>query len=189
MRLARKHCAGASQYANSCGNAMGLKLALVSVAALLAGCAADGTPLTLSTSSIDGKAEAVKVAKADPACAALMTRIDSLRKDGVAERLEKASAGKTSTVKVKRESLAQMAELDKANAEFQAKCSTVQPQQAAAVAPVATPATSPAPATSAAAAPVAQAKAAVADTAAKPVVAATEKAASQSVFATAPAKN
>jgi hypothetical protein len=59
----------------------------------------------------------------------------------VTERVEKASVGTTTNVSVKRASLAQMAELDKANAEFQAKCSTLGPRPLpiqAQVAPVAT---------------------------------------------------
>lgn len=76
--------------------------------------------------------------KTDPACYSLAQRIDMLRKDGLTDRLEKASVGKSSTVAVKRESLAQAAELDKANAEFQAKCSTlgVRPATTAQAAPM-----------------------------------------------------
>ena len=62
--------------------------------------------------------------KADAACAPLAAKIEELRKDGVAERVEKAAAGKGATVSVKRDSLVKLAELNKANAEFQAKCST-----------------------------------------------------------------
>lgn len=78
----------------------------------------------------------------DPACPALASRIDALRREGVAERVEAASRGKGASVKVKRTSLAQMTELDKANAEFQAKCSSLPrsatlppPQQVAAAVP------------------------------------------------------
>jgi len=60
----------------------------------------------------------------DPACQALSSRIEAMRRDGVVERAEAVSKGKGTSVKVKRASLAQLAELDKANAEFQAKCST-----------------------------------------------------------------
>jgi hypothetical protein len=63
--------------------------------------------------------------RVDPACQALSTRIETLRRDGVVERAEAVSKGKGSSVKVKRASLAQLAELDKANAEFQSKCSTM----------------------------------------------------------------
>lgn len=118
--------------------------ALLAAAALAAGCSTDGGMLgnSLTTASVDQSA-AGKAPKVDPACLALMSKIDTLRKDGVTERVEKASTGKSATVSVKRESLAKMTELDKANAEFQAKCSTITPkpaQQAAAL-----PAPAPAP--------------------------------------------
>ena len=107
--------------------------------ALLGGCAADTAGIT--TSAVDPKLAPVATAsKVDPACVSLMSQIDGLRKEGVSERVEKAaSKGKTATVAVKRTSLAKMAELDKANAEFQAKCSTISPsagQSAAAPSPV-----------------------------------------------------
>jgi|LNFM01.1.fsa_nt_gb hypothetical protein len=89
----------------------------------------------------------------DPACTALAARIDGLRKDGVVQRAEAASKGKGATVNVKRASLSQLTELEKANAEFQAKCSTV-PRSAALPAPAAV-----------GAAPVAEAKVAAATTA------------------------
>jgi hypothetical protein len=86
-------------------------------------------------------AQAPPPPKIDPACASLQAKIDTLRRDGVTERVEKASVGKTPNVSVKRASLAQMAELDKANAEFQAKCSTLGPRPMPAqaqVSPIAT---------------------------------------------------
>ena len=97
---------------------------------VLAGCSSDSGILgtSLTTQSIGTTPSSTSVAaapKTDPACYSLSQRIDILRKDGLTERLEKASVGKSSTVAVKRESLAQAAELDKANAEFQAKCSTI----------------------------------------------------------------
>ena len=61
----------------------------------------------------------------DPSCQALSTRIEAMRRDGVVDRAEAVAKGKGTNVKVKRESLAQLAELDKANAEFQSKCSTL----------------------------------------------------------------
>lgn len=103
-------------------------------ATLLAGCSSDGGILgtSLTTQSIGTNAGATPVVaaapKIDPACYSLSQRIDMLRKEGVTDRLEKASVGKTSTVAVKRASLAQAAELDKANAEFQAKCSAFGPK-------------------------------------------------------------
>lgn len=100
---------------------------------VLAGCSSDGGLLggALTTQSIPtGPATAAAASKADPACHALMQRIEALRQDGLTERLEKASTGKSTTVSVKRASLAQAAELDRANAEFQAKCSTLGPRAA-----------------------------------------------------------
>jgi len=113
-------------------------------AVLLAGCSSDGSilPASLTTQSIGTNAAGTAVAaapKVDPACYALSQRIDMLRKDGLTDRLEKASVGKSTTVQVKRTALAQAAELDKANAEFQAKCSAFGPrpvQQTAYTGPV-----------------------------------------------------
>ncbi len=146
-------------------------LAIVTVAALSAGCSADSSSLfgnALTTQAISPAVQSgatpVAGGKVDPVCAALAARIDQLRQDGVTERAEKAAAGKGNTVQVKRASLGQLADLDKANAEFQAKCSTIPrpaPQQAAAnvVTPVAT-AAKPAAAAPAAAAPAQPAAAA-----------------------------
>lgn len=103
-------------------------LTLLSGVSLLAACSSDGSGLlSASTSSISTSSttQTAQAAKADPACVALSQRIDTLRKEGVIDRAEKASVGKTTTVAVKRASLAQIAELDKANAEFQARCSTL----------------------------------------------------------------
>lgn len=105
---------------------------------LLAGCSSGGglfgsDPLT--TQSISTNPSAMAAApKIDPACYTIAQRIETLRREGVTERLEKASTGKSSTVAVKRTSLAQAAELDRANAEFQAKCSTFGPRPAQAAA-------------------------------------------------------
>ncbi len=66
----------------------------------------------------------------NPSCVALNSRIDSLRREGVADRAAQAATGKTATVQIQRSSLAKLAELDKANAEFQAKCSALGPRTA-----------------------------------------------------------
>lgn len=135
-----------------------LQLITAAVAGLLAaGCANDGSPLmgsNLTTSSIAPAAGP----KVDPACVALTARIDALRKEGFVEGVEKASTGKTTSVTVKRASLAKMTELDKANAEFQAKCATISPAAAssaqtaaATVAPVKPAAPAPAAKTASAA--------------------------------------
>ena len=127
-----------------------LTLAAMFATGLLAGCAGDMTGIT--TSAVDAKtgtvaaepgvqpAAAVAGVAVDPACVTLTSQIDGLRKDGVVERVQKAAAtGKTASVTVKRASLTKMAELEMANAEFQAKCATLSPKpaaQAAAPAPV-----------------------------------------------------
>lgn len=120
----------------------------VAAIGLLSGCAADTAGIT--TSAVDPKTGvAAASAKIDPACVTLMSQIDSLRKEGVADRMEKAAtSGKSASVTVKRNSLAKMTELDKANTEFQAKCSTISPKPAAAqaaAAPVSNTATAAAP--------------------------------------------
>lgn len=136
------------------GNTVAL---IVLGAGLMAGCASEGNILggsTVTTSSVAPAATTAPLAmapKVDPACVALTAQIDTLRKDGVTERIEKVSAGKTKTVSVKRASLVKMTELDKANAEFQAKCSTLTPK------PAQSAAITPAPPTSATVVPVATA--------------------------------
>jgi hypothetical protein len=111
----------------------------------LCACSSDGSLVgsSLTTSSVSAPQTTAQAPapRVDPACASLSARIDALRKEGVTERVEKASVGKTTNVSVKRTSLAQIAELDKANAEFQAKCSTLGPRPMpiqAQVAPAAT---------------------------------------------------
>ncbi len=124
------------------------KIALAAAAALTAAACADGST-GLSTSALAPGANTATVntaAKTDPACIALTARIDALRKEGVVERVEKAAAGKTKTVSVKRESLVKLAELDKANAEFQAKCALPLTTAARPAAPAAAPVATAAPA-------------------------------------------
>lgn len=131
---------------------------------LLAGCSS-GNGLfgsnALTTQSIStqpgGASQTIAAApKIDPACYSLAQRIETLRADGLTERLEKAGTGSSSTVSVKRTSLAQAAELDRANAEFQAKCSTLGPRQTHAAAQPIRPAGNSAQVVPAAAPPVVQ---------------------------------
>ncbi|MFM7084619.1 MAG: hypothetical protein ACKOW3_06425 [Hyphomicrobium sp.] len=109
--------------------------------ALLAGCSSDSNPLSsgnffssgtnLTTSSVSAPAPTANsqlqmaAPKIDPSCSAISFRIDQLRKEGFVENLEKVSTGKSSLVTIKRDTLAKMAELQKANAEFQTKCSAL----------------------------------------------------------------
>jgi hypothetical protein len=98
------------------------------VAAGLAGCASDGSGF-LSTASI-AEQKSATAAKSDPACVTLAAQIETVRKEGAVDGLEKAAAGKTATVQVKRASLAKQAELNRLNTEFQAKCSSLKPTTA-----------------------------------------------------------
>lgn len=84
----------------------------------LAGCA-DGNLIGgngITTSAVP------QAPAADQACVQLSAQIDTLRKDGIAEKIEKAAAKKH---KMTAAELAKASELNKANADFQAKCSTV----------------------------------------------------------------
>ncbi len=133
-------------------------LGIALAAGLLSACSSDSTLLgsPLTTSSVDpAQAKVANGTKIDPACIQLATRIDALRKEGVVERVEQASTGKGKTVQVKRESLAKMAELQKANADFQSKCSTI-PMATASAASAAPAAPAAKPAVAAAAAPAAK---------------------------------
>jgi hypothetical protein len=117
-------------------------LPIFATAALLGACASDGGSGGLfSTASVVPPAqdEAKMAAKprVDPQCVTLTSQIDQLRKEGTIERLEKVAAGKSDNVQVKRTAIAKQAELNKANAEFQASqeaaTPTVSPVAAAAV--------------------------------------------------------
>ena len=63
--------------------------------------------------------------KVDPACIALTSRIEGLRKEGIADKIEKASAKK---YKMTQADLTKADQLTKANAEFQARCSQLSPK-------------------------------------------------------------
>jgi hypothetical protein len=99
------------------------KLAAILIAALAAGCAQDGTLASLNTGSInppDGSQQAAS----NPVCLTLASQIAALNKDGISDKVEKAAAKK---YKMKSADLAKANELNKANAEFQAKCSSYPP--------------------------------------------------------------
>jgi hypothetical protein len=117
-------------------------LLLASVA--LAGCAGEGGMENFFTTGSLGTAEA----KVDPECVTLASRIEALRKEGVADKIEKAAAKK---YKMTQADLTKADQLTKANADFQFRCSTIMPRSAS---------TSPPPPPSAAPAPKASAKAA-----------------------------
>ena len=103
-------------------------LPALALGALLAGCASDELGGMFSTASIAPAAPAAPAAAApaaprvDTACLQLSSQIDQLKKDGTIEKLEKIAAGKTTSVQVKRAAIAKQAELNKANADYIAKC-------------------------------------------------------------------
>ena len=98
----------------------------------LAGCANDGLlGSNFSTGSVP------ETPKVDPACVMLTAQIDTLRKEGIADKIEKAAAKK---YKMMVPDLIKADQLNKANAEFQSKCSTITPRAAmtsASLAPIA----------------------------------------------------
>ena len=118
---------------------------LVIASLALAGCAGDGSDNFFTTGALGTQAAAPEV---DPACVSLASRIETLRKEGVAEKIEKAAAKK---YKMTQADLTKADQLTKANADFQFRCSTIMPRSAS---------TSPPPPPSAAPAPKASAKAA-----------------------------
>lgn len=98
-----------------------------------------GFPGTSLTTSSINQQQAAKKPTVDPVCVTLVSKIDSLRKDGITDRVAKAGAGKSKTVPVYRTSLARMAELDRANAEYQRRCGTLKPATATAAVQSPTP--------------------------------------------------
>lgn len=90
---------------------------------LLGACSNDGilglTDTMTTTAALPEKPRVT----VNPACAPLAAKITELRNEGSADRVAQAAQGKGQTVSVKRAALAKVTELDKANAEFQTKCS------------------------------------------------------------------
>jgi hypothetical protein len=128
------------------------------VAALVSGCA-DNQTLLGGTSNLTTAAVTPPAPKADPVCAGLASQIDGLRKDAAAVKVEQASQKKAKVALTAAET-AKVDQLNKANTEFQAKCSTFKPQT------IAAPAAATVPATSATVAKAAPASAATAKAAA-----------------------
>src|SRR5262245_23383556 len=99
--------------------------ALVLAGALLAGCGRDGRAGHVVTAgSLTGGQTASADKANDPACLSLATRIEALRKDGIPDKIEKAAAKR---YKMTQADLAKADQLNKANAEFQTRCSSVKP--------------------------------------------------------------
>ena len=130
--------------------------AFVAGSALLAGCADTpslfGNSANLTTGSVTPTAAAP-----NPACATLTSQIDGLRKEGIADKIEKASLKK---YKMSTAELVKADQLNKANADFQAKCSSYKPAMASMTAPASAPVTAAAPNAAATASAVKEAAAA-----------------------------
>jgi hypothetical protein len=129
--------------------------ALVLAGVMLAGCAMEGNDGIFTTGSLTGGQQA-SAEKADPVCITLASRIETLRKEGIQDKIEKAAAKR---YRMTQADLGKADQLNKANAEFQVRCSTVTPK------PTTAAAETPAPAEPAAkAAPKKAAKASAAKT-------------------------
>lgn len=126
-------------------------ITLAAAITALAGCSNTGP--SIATGTLPLEKAPVTTARVDPQCVSLANQIDGLRAEGSVDRLEKAATtGKSSNVQVKRATLAKQAELNRVNAEFQAKCGPSIPRaQSASTTPSAS--TIP-PATTASSAPV-----------------------------------
>jgi hypothetical protein len=99
-------------------------LALASL--MLVGCASEGGVEGLFTTGSIGSSAASEP-RVDPACVTLSSRIEALRKEGIADKIEKAAAKK---YKMTQSDLSKADQLTKANAEFQSKCSPSLPRSA-----------------------------------------------------------
>lgn len=116
--------------------------ALAAGSALLAGCSDTSSMFGNNSANLTTASVAPTAApKADPACTALTAQIDTLRKEGVPEKIEKASLKK---YKMTTADLAKADQLNKSNTDFQTKCTTYKPSVAAVAAPAAVPAAAPA---------------------------------------------
>jgi hypothetical protein len=101
-------------------------LALVLAGVTLAGCAGDGNDNLFTTGAIGAQqTAAAPEPKVDPMCVTLVSRIEVLRKEGIADKIEKASLKK---YKMTQADLAKADQLTKANADFQLRCSTITPK-------------------------------------------------------------
>ena len=104
----------------------------------LAGCASEGGEGLFSTGALGTQSAGGDL---DPQCTSLATRIDGLRREGVADKIEKAAAKK---YKMTQADLTKADQLTKANADFQLRCSPIMPDPVAA-----SPASPPPPASKA----------------------------------------
>lgn len=90
------------------------EFALIAIAAFMSGCAQDGTMTTGSVNAVP-----------DPACVKLATQIRGLEEQGVTEKVSNAAKKK---YKLNPSDLTKVAQLNKANATFQSRCSNMPPK-------------------------------------------------------------
>ena len=112
------------------------KALLLAAGITLAGCAGEGADSIFTTGSLAPQAAATPEAKVDPICVSLVSRIEGLRREGIADKIEKAAAKR---YKLTSSDLGKADQLTKANAELQLRCTTLTPasaQPAPAAAPV-----------------------------------------------------
>lgn len=107
-------------------------ISAATMACMLAGCANDGSLSTgLNTGSVNPQTAAGTQSKSQEAlCLTLASQIEALNTEGVPDKVSKAAAKK---YKLKATDLTKADELNKANTEFQGKCSSYPPRVAAAV--------------------------------------------------------
>jgi hypothetical protein len=123
---------------------MSWMLRAASQAAVLAGLALAGCANTdniFTTGALGSSFAGASEPKVDPACVTLASRIETLRREGVPEKIEKAAAKK---YKLTQADLAKADQLTKSNAEYQLRCSMVMPSQLSASAAADAPAAKPA---------------------------------------------
>lgn len=112
---------------------------------LLAGCADGSLSSAFNTGSIDPQKQAAadQAEKSKQAlCNTLVSQIDALNQEGISDKVAKAAAKK---YKLKPTDITKADELNKANTEFQTKCSSYPPHVAATapIEPVTTAAATP----------------------------------------------
>ncbi len=111
--------------ANSC---FASPKALVLAGLLLAGCAGEGSENLFTTGSLNNAPTAVVAEpKVDPICVSLVSQIDGLRREGIADKIEKAAAKK---YRLTSADLNKANQLTKASADLQMRCSTITPASA-----------------------------------------------------------
>lgn len=103
------------------------KAVVLAAGIALAGCAGEGADSIFTTGSLTPAATAAAEPKVDPVCVTLVSRIEGLRKEGIADKIEKAAAKR---YKLTSSDLGKADQLTKANAELQLRCTTLTPASA-----------------------------------------------------------